>query len=327
MAKAFDTLPEDFLNRLKEMYEPKLAMKIANGLRGDRPTTFRINTLKATEQEIDTYLHEHQIETEKVAWFPLARILKNASLHDLSLLSIYIEGKIYVQSLSSMIPPLILDPKPNELVLDLTAAPGSKTTQMAVMMENTGKIIANDNSRIRIYKLEANCKQQGITNTQVQYGIGQTVWQQYPEYFDKTLVDVPCSMEGRFDYAEPKSYTHWTKKKVKDLADKQKWLLRSAISATKPGGIIVYSTCTLSPEENEGVIHWILTKEKGNITIEPIELDSLHPIQPMMSWKNTVYHTDVRQTYRIQPNSLFEGFFVAKIRKTTSTIPDALKHN
>lgn len=89
-----------------------------------------------------------------------------------------------------------------------------------------------------------------------------SIWQKYPEYFDCTLADVPCSMEGRFTYDDPDSYKDWSVKRLKDMMSLQKWILRSAISATKPGGTIVYSTCTLSPEENEQVIDWILKKKK-----------------------------------------------------------------
>src|SRR3989344_419590 len=137
-----------------------------------------------------------------------------------------------------MIPALILNPKPGEKVLDICAAPGSKTTQIAAMMENKGELVANDINQIRVYKLESNLKMQGVTNVIVTKLPAEAIWKKVPEQFDKTLVDVPCSMEGIFYCGDPKTFTHWSTKKVHYLAKHQKLILRSAVSATKPGGTI-----------------------------------------------------------------------------------------
>ena len=233
---------------------------------------------------------------------------------------LYKEGYIYIQSLSSMIPPLILNPQKDETILDLTAAPGSKTTQMAALMQNSGHILANDTSRPRLYRLESNLKMQNVTNTTTTQFPGQVLWQKFPEYFDKTLVDAPCSMEGRFFSDDPKTFRDWTPKKVKDLASRQCFLLRSAISATKPGGIIVYSTCTISPEENEGAIDWILTKEKDNIKIDNITIKKLKSLPGFTNFNNKKYNTNVQKTLRILPDDNMEGFFVAKILKIKSSL-------
>ncbi|HSW89144.1 MAG TPA: RsmB/NOP family class I SAM-dependent RNA methyltransferase, partial [Candidatus Saccharimonadales bacterium] len=233
---------------------------------------------------------------------------------------LYKEGLLYIQSLSSMIPALVLNPHPKELVLDLAAAPGSKTTQMATMMRNTGILVANDISRARMYKLKANVANQSVTNTTFLNLPGQFIWKKYPEYFDRTLVDAPCSLEGRINCYDPKSYQDWSPKKVDLLSQKERFLLRSAISATKPGGIIVYSTCTLSPEENEEVIDWILKKEGDAIDIEPIEIKGLKSDEPIMQWRKQTFNPRIKNTLRIFPSSTMEGFFVAKIRKLKSTI-------
>ncbi len=268
-------LPDKFLQSLSNDINPLVFDRIL-------PTTFRVNTLKSDFETIKSKINfEYTLHGQA--------FVTNDPLRAIQELDIYKNGEIYVQSLSSMIPATILDPKPNEIILDLCSAPGSKTSQIAAFMQNTGQIIANDNSRIRIYKLEANLKNLGVTNTTIINTSGQSLWQKYPDYFNKSLVDVPCSMEGRFSTLNPKSYKDWSPKKVKILSKLQRFLLRSAFGCTKPGGSIVYSTCTLNTIENEQVIEWLLKKEAGKV--------------------------ELISTQRINPSEIMEGFFVAKLHK------------
>ncbi len=298
MKNEWKKLPEAFLDRLEQIVPKDAVKRILHAYTVQRKTTIRVNTLKTTTEELLTIFKEHHIIYKPSDISPIAFIIQNEK-RDLLDLDAYTKGLFYIQSLSSQLPALALDPKPNEKILDIAAAPGSKTTQIAAIMNNTGEIVANDNSRIRGYKLEANLKTQGVTNTKIGISAGQTLWQIYPEYFDRALVDAPCSMEGTFTTTNPKTYEHWSVKENKELVQRQKWLLRSAISATKPGGIIVYSTCTLEPSENEQVIEWILKKEKGHIELA----------KPMS---------------HIYPSETMEGFFVATLKKTSSTIPSVL---
>ncbi|MEO6509049.1 MAG: RsmB/NOP family class I SAM-dependent RNA methyltransferase, partial [Patescibacteria group bacterium] len=196
----------------------------------------------------------------------------------------------------------------------------SKTTQIAAMMSNKGKIIANDPSRERLFKLKQNIETQHLQNTEIISQDGQSLWRLYPEYFDKVLLDAPCSMEGTFSYLVPKSFSYWSAKKIKVLSKQQKWLLRSAVSCTKPGGTIVYSTCTLSPEENEEVISWILEKEKDTVQLEEISINHIGTYPPFTSYKNNRFDPEVHNTLRILPSNKMEGFYVAKLRKIRSNI-------
>lgn len=314
-------IPEPFIARLQELFPPETVAAILQAFSCKRPTTLRVNTTKITVAALQEKFSGYGIPLLPISWWDKAFIVPETSLRTLTDLPEYASGQFYVQSLSSMIPPLVLAPQPNETVLDLTAAPGSKTTQMAAMMQNTGRIVANDNSHIRIFKLKANLEVQGTTNTVVTNRQGQIFWQEYPEYFDKTLVDVPCSMEGRFQIDDPKSYLHWTPKKVKELAERQRFLLRSAISATKVGGTIVYSTCTLAPEENEGVIDWLLRKEGTAVELESIDIPKLSKYPAILSWHNKTYLPEIARTLRIIPSDTMEGFFVAKLKKVNHTIP------
>jgi NOL1/NOP2/sun family putative RNA methylase len=317
--------PLDFTRRLQQLVPQDKYKQINAALNFKRKTTLRVNTIKCTKETVFGYFTKNGISYSPVPWYTDACVIDSTPLRELTDLDFYKQGFIYVQSLSSMLPPLILDPKTGDRVLDIAAAPGSKTTQMAARMQNKGLIVANDTSKIRSYRLLSNLEVQGVTIAQVTNGDGRSVWQQYPEYFDKTLVDAPCSMEGRFNLSDPKSYEDWSLKKVRDLSILQRTLLRSAISATKTGGTIVYSTCTLSPEENEGVIDWILNKEKGNIRIEDIHIPNLLFDQGISAFAGKQYHPDVARALRIFPSETMEGFFVTKIKKLKSTIPTSMR--
>ncbi len=317
--------PQEFITRLSGIVPEEVSEKIMIAFSSSRSTTFRVNRIKSDAQTLKSSLEAQGFKMEIVPWYTDAFILKNKSLRELTETPEYIKGELYVQSLSSMIPPIVLNPQPGEKVLDIAAAPGSKTTQIAAMMGNVGELVANDSSRVRGYRLAANVKMQGATITAVMQYDARSVWQHAPEYYDKTLVDVPCSMEGRFNTTDPRTYKDWSLKKVKELSRLQRWILRSAISATKPGGTIVYSTCTLSPEENEEVIDWVLHKEAGKVILESVHIEGLVTIPPLSSYGGKTYDGSMGNTARIYPSSLMEGFYIAKLKKVKSSIPEAMR--
>jgi 16S rRNA (cytosine1407-C5)-methyltransferase len=284
---------------------------------------------------------EHQgFRLEKVSWYPDAFLLRGGRLRDLQETEAYRKGEIYVQSLSSMIPPLVLDPQPGERVLDLTAAPGSKTTQMACLMKGEGEIIANDNNRIRFFKLKANVELQGAAPVKLMMKHGELFGRDFPESFDRVLLDAPCSAEGRFQVREPASFRYWKPAKIKEMARKQKNLILSALRALRPGGTLVYSTCTFAPEENEEVLNWTVGKLGDQIEIENVgersprayrpvgpearrpEGGATPPLQQISNrmsgltqWELERFHPSVRQAIRILPTPQMEGFFLARIHK------------
>lgn len=317
-------LPPEFIRRVKQLYNTETSESVFESFATEKPTTFRVNTIKLPVHEVIKSLNDQGFLTETVPWYYEAFILRSKSLRELTDTEQYKRGQIYVQSLSSMIPALVLAPNDTDKVLDICAAPGSKATQLATRMKNLGRITANDVSRIRLYRLEANRERQDARSIRIVENDARSVWQKYPEYFDSTLADVPCSMEGRFSYEDKDSYKDWSVKKVKDMMSLQKWILRSAISATKASGIIVYSTCTLSPEENEQVIDWVLKKEKGNVQVIPIELENAPLTQGRTTWGDKKYHKSLVQTKRVIPTMLMEGFYIAKLTKLHSSIPKIL---
>ncbi len=315
-------LPEKFIERLYENYTPLTVDKILSGMSGERNTTLRVNTLKSNVQAVMNDLKENNIKFDRVQWYGDALVLKNASEKQVQKLELYESGSIYLQSLSSMVPPLVLGPKSNEKILDLTAAPGSKTTQMAAMMENKGYILANELDALRYERLKYNVEKQGATIVEVNNGRGETIGKQYEGYFDKVVLDAPCSGEGRFLANDAKTYRSWSEKTVRELAKLQKKLFKSAYQALKPGGEMVYSTCTLNKEENEEILLWAI-QELG-IKLLPIEINiknaetaNLQHLDIDSSKKvgTTSKLEEIKKAIRILPSKETEGFFVAKIKK------------
>ena len=308
-------LPNEFLERLKTVIPSHKWDSVANTFAEPKPTTLRANSLKISPEMVRERLERSCFRLEAVPWYSDAFILREGRLRELQETELYQKGEVYVQSLSSMIPPLVLDPKPGERILDLTAAPGSKTTQMAALMKNEGRILANDNNKIRFFKLRANLELQGVTNAGLSMRYGESLGRERPNEFDRVLLDAPCSVEGRFDIRQPASYGYWKPKKVLEMARKQRKLILSALKALRRGGILVYSTCTFAPEENEGVINFALEKLKDEAELEPIQFPISNQMSGLVSWGKERFHPSLKKAVRIFPNHQMEGFFIARIRK------------
>jgi 16S rRNA (cytosine1407-C5)-methyltransferase len=315
MPSDVQVLPERFLERLQSILSPRDADAALRTFAQPKPTTFRVNTLKASVPEVRQPLEAEGFRLEAVPWYPEAFVLREGRLRQLQATTLYQTGMIYVQSLSSMLPPLVLDPRPGEEVLDLTAAPGSKTTQLACLMRGRGRVVANDSHRVRFFKLRANVALQAAHNVHLMLCDGIALGRTSPERFDRVLLDAPCSAEGRFNVHEPSSYRYWKPAKVHEMVRKQKPLLASAIAALRPGGVLVYSTCTFAPEENEGVVDWALKKFGASVSVEAIRLPVTNALAGLGAWEGKSFDPSVRRTVRVLPTASMEGFFLAKLRK------------
>ncbi len=314
-------LPEVFVERLEKIVGTNTAVAVEN-MCVERPTTFRVNLLRSTKKEVDTWLKEHHIKTVSVPWYPEAYVLVSVNKRAFTEMDIYTQGKVYIQSLASMVPPIVLNPQAGETILDLTAAPGSKTSQIAMMMQQQGTLIANDMNKVRFFKLKHNMEHLGVVNEekedwhfQLRMEDGAVLSREYPAYFDKILLDTPCSAEARFINGDPKTYGYWSEQKIKKLAYEQTKLILAAWSALKPGGTLVYSTCTFAPEENEARISKLLERVGSEAQVEKITMPGLKLLAPVSTWKEKTYHPEVKKTLRIFPTKDIEGFFIAKIKK------------
>ena len=302
-------LPKEFMQFLYEKYTPVKVDQILLGMTEERYTTLRVNTLKYDIQSLMRYFKEKNIKFERVPWYKEALIIKNANEKQLQKLDIYENGYIYIQSLSSMVPPLVLNPQPGEKVLDLTAAPGSKTTELATLMKNEGYILANELDKIRFERLKYNVEKQGAKIIEVINERGEKLGDKKTEYFDKVLLDTPCSGEGRFIVSSLATYRDWSMKRVKELSKIQKKLLESAYKALKPNGTMVYSTCTLNKEENEFILDWAI--KNLNLKLCDINMELRNAEQG----ENENLDKTINKSIRILPSKQTEGFFVAKFIK------------
>lgn len=309
-----NALPEKFLRRLEEIVPAVELSRVLGSFGRSRRVSLRVNTLKITVEEARARLGAAGISCQAVDWCPEALVLARDDYAEGSVArELEAEGHIYAQGLSSLLIPLVLDPKPGETVLDLCAAPGSKTGQIAALMGNTGHILANEPIRGRYYKLKSVLALLGVTNTELIMADGRRL--RRPEMFDRVLVDAPCSSEGRFRAGDKKSFGYWSERKIREMARKQRGLVLNALRLLKPGGTMVYSTCTFSPEENEGVIDWLLRKAGSGADMEAFLLPGGTGYPALEQWKNKVFHPDVRKMVRVLPDGLMTGFVVARIRK------------
>jgi NOL1/NOP2/sun family putative RNA methylase len=302
------TFPDQFIDRYKPII-PDFD-KFLSVLQTPLQQCFRINTLKATRQEVLIYFKN--INIKPIPWCDNAYRVTDAV--NIGGSEVHKKGLIYIQESVSMLPALALSSEPNDKILDMCAAPGSKTTQIAAMMHNQGLIIANDISKKRIKALKDNLGQMDVINTKVISQPAQKLGYLYPEYFDKVLLDAPCSLEGTIRNT-PKVLKNWKEYTIKRLSRMQKGLINSAYKALKPGGVLVYSTCTFAPEENEAVVNFLF-KKYPNITCEPIPITNIIKHQGLIRWRKQEYNEQIKNAVRIYPHdNNTEGFFIAKIKK------------
>ncbi|MBU2508734.1 MAG: RsmB/NOP family class I SAM-dependent RNA methyltransferase [Bacteroidetes bacterium] len=271
------------------------------------------NTIQ--QESIATGLSRYGIQLENIAGVPnaykvLSGIEKAGKTLEFAL------GKYYIQSLSSMIPPLILNPSETDITLDMCAAPGSKTTQLSELMNNRGTLYSNEVSVNRTKSLVYNIDKMSITNIGVLQMKGELLGKYFPNYFDKILVDAPCSGLGIVQRKQEVS-NWWNKKQAEKIGDTQLRLLISAIKSTRVGGEILYSTCTLTLEENELIINKVL--EKYPVELVEIELPvKSHP--GFVIYNGESLNSQLSKTRRIVPWEVSsEGFFIAKLVKTEIT--------
>ncbi len=322
MAHSIHTLPPLFLERLQKIVPPDQYYRVLDTFVKPRATCFRINPLKGERETIVTILKRAGIHLNSLAWYPNREAFwiherdREALLHSAP----YQEGQIYVQNLSSMVPPLVVNPQPEERILDLTAAPGSKTLQMAGFMQNTGELVAVELVRPRFFKLLSNLKMQGVTNVQAMQQNGERLWRKWPESFDRVLLDTPCSTEGRFHASNPRTFKYWSERKIKEMTRKQKRLFYGAVQSLKVGGTLVYSTCSFAPEENEAIIHHALKKFGEALMPVPVQLGFKNTQPVLRQWGNQKFNPLVRHGRRILPTPTMEGFFVCKLMKQASTL-------
>ena len=286
-------IPEFFREMLLKQYGEQQTNQILEGYSKQRAVTLRVNTIKSDKENVKQKLQEAGIETEEVPWYEDALIIKNVREEEIKKLEIYENGEIYLQSLSSMIPPIILEPNAGENILDMAAAPGGKTTQIAAITGNKSYITACEKNKIRAERLKYNLQKQGVGCVNVMLEDARKLSDFFS--FDKILLDAPCSGSG----TETIFDKNFNRELVQRSSKTQEELLRKALKILKPGGEMIYSTCSILAQENENILKKVGAKI---IPIEPIEGIPLLP-------------TSIDGVMCVCPTELYEGFFVARIKK------------
>ena len=310
-----NNLPPMFIERLKKIIPSKDLDSCLESFSLEKPISIRVNILKSSVDAVYSFFGEEGIECSKVKGFKDALILNNVQWENFRENRLLDNGSVYRQSISSMLVPVILSPEPNEEIVDLCAAPGSKTTQICAMMNNSGSIIAVDVVKGRYYKLRSVAKLLGAENIEFKLLDGRR-FRSPEKLFDRVLLDAPCSSEGRFSLLNKKTYAYWSLRKIKEMRKKQRGLLLNASRLLRDGGVLVYSTCTFAPEENEGVVDWLIRKLDRSFSVEKIDLQNFDlPTYPVITeWEGKVFDNKVKNCLRILPGSSSDGFFITKIK-------------
>lgn len=306
------SLPPRFAERLRLILPADRLESCLESMGREPATTFRVNPLKATLAQAIEALTAEGFQFTPLPWKADAFVVPHHQRRPLTESAPCREGWIYLQNPASMVPPLVLDPRPGEWVLDLAAAPGSKTLQIAGMMKGEGRLSAVEMVRDRFFRLKANLEAHGASWVQLYLKDGTGVGRTCPEWFDRVLLDAPCSGEGRINALYPETYAYWSEAKIRELSRKQKRLLSSAARALKPGGVLVYSTCSLAPEENELVVAQAL---EWNLEVEEIA-PPCEALPGLTHWQGKALPPELARCLRIVPDGLMEGFFVCRLRKT-----------
>jgi NOL1/NOP2/sun family putative RNA methylase len=304
-----------FEKRMKSLLPNPVDFSKYNNIVHEEPQSFiRCNTLKISPSNLFSKLKKNWDVLQPFKSHPEIMLIdQELNPGELGNALEHLLGYYYIQEISSMLPPIALNPQPNELILDLFASPGSKTTQMASMMENKGTIIANDLNIGRIKILASNLEKAGVTNTIVTKKdaialCSHLAKSKFPK-FDKILLDAPCSGEGTLR-SSPKTFKIWNEKVIHKLSRQQKKFFAFAIKLLRPQGTLVYSTCTHAPEENEEIVNFAL--HNFPLKIEPIYLP-LKCRPGITSWDSHPYDAQVSHSCRIYPqDNDSEGFFLAK---------------
>ena len=331
--EAASDIPRFVVESLAGAYAPNDAEHALEGFAAaaERPVTLRVNTLKATRDEVVAALDAAGLTHHGVSWYEDAIMLPGANVADLWDLDIYREGKIYLQSLSSMMPPLVLNAQPREDVLDMCAAPGGKTTQIAALTQGAVHLTACEMSAPRAEKLEANLARQGVKNVQVM----RIDARELDEFFrfDRILLDAPCTGTGTVVHGNEKSLRGLTEQLLLKCARSQRALLDRALGALKPGGTLVYSTCSILPQENEDALAEALEKHgdceliplngtpseselrrtKGTDEAPHFEENAL--TKAVAAGELPIIANGMPGTLTVAPSRDYEGFFIALVRK------------
>ncbi|HEY5668251.1 MAG TPA: RsmB/NOP family class I SAM-dependent RNA methyltransferase [Candidatus Saccharimonadales bacterium] len=286
----------------------------ADILRTERRQSLRLNPLQGDPERTLANLNASGFSGEPYAWAPDCYTV-TSTIETMRDSSDVTAGRAFIQNAASWIPVLALDPRPGDLILDVCAAPGGKTSHIAAMTQNQARIWANDNSRPRLAKLQANMQR---LNAQIEryalYDATQLARKLEGEQFDRILLDAPCSGEGLMQLDRDADFATWSVAHIKRLQQLQKRILVQVWQLLKPGGTLVYSTCTMAPEEDESVVDYLL-RSQSDAQIVRLELNLPNRVPTVREWNGKTFAPEAQGCMRLKPSEQIEAFFVCKLQK------------
>eukprot|EP00914_Ancora_sagittata_P022144 GHVO01044018.1.p1 GENE.GHVO01044018.1~~GHVO01044018.1.p1 ORF type:complete len:512 (+),score=100.75 GHVO01044018.1:48-1538(+) len=317
----------DMARYIFELFSPGDALAYVEACEQQRPVTLRTNTLKTRRKELARILIAKGANVDPLGdWCRVGLKVYDSNI-PIGATTEHCAGHYMIQGAASLLPVMALAPIPGETVVDMAAAPGGKSTHISSLMNNTGTLFSNDVSRDRISALSANLQRLGVSNAIVINLDGKELPKYLPKV-DRVLLDAPCTGSGVSTRDASVKYKRGPDS-FKEMSKTQKVLLQAAVdlvnSKSTKGGIIVYSTCSISVEENEAVIDHILRTR--NVVLVPTGIPFGSP--GVASFKDSRFHPSIpKHTKRVFPHANnLDGFFVAKLKKTSDDIPVRIPKN
>jgi 16S rRNA (cytosine1407-C5)-methyltransferase len=306
-----------FLNRLTKIFqtnkgfvEKLLSIKFRKSI--------RVNTLKVTDEEkLIKEIQASGVTLTKIHWVDHSYIIDEEE-PQLSRTSYFDDGLIYIQNASSLLPAILLDPQEGERILDMCAAPGGKSTHIAALTNNNAELWVNDSSYLRVQKMAEILYRYGVKTKEVLIKRAEEITVSSEKLFDRILLDAQCSGEGMINLEHPRAMQYWSMIRIRKFQTLQKRMIDTAYSLLKPGGTLVYSTCTFAPEENEIIIDGFLRRHP-DMVIQKSQIELEYRMPGLTRWENRILHQDMTNAIRVLPNIYMEGFFVCKMKKMSLT--------
>jgi NOL1/NOP2/sun family putative RNA methylase len=284
----------------------------------ERRQGLRLNTLVARPDETLIQLKDIGWHGKPYAWADNGYSIETGAtaVRDSALVA---SGAVFMQNAASWLPVLALHPQPGEHILDVCAAPGGKTSHIAAITNNQARLWVNDNSRARLLKMQANFKRLNVMPEDMTlFDATQLAHKLAGRTFDKVLLDAPCSGEGLMRYDRDKNFATWSVAHIKRLQQLQKRILTQAWELLTPGGTLVYSTCTMAPEENEAVVDYLL-RTHPDAGVVPYTVDLPNRVPALMAWNGREFRPGMAGCLRLAPSPDIEAFFVCCLRKNSET--------
>ena len=311
-------IPGELLDRLRAIYQAEIVDLIATSFSVPSPPSplaFRVLGDEGVRALVMEDLQKSGFAPDPVPWCSGAFVARGGSRHGLQDTESWSAGRLFMQSLSSMAAAVALEVEPGHHVLDLCAAPGGKTAMLGLNQCGRGVLLANDRSRNRLASLRSVLDQHGISHAELQNRTGESYGGSHRGCFDRVLVDAPCSGEAMLRQGDTAGCTAWSTRRIRRLATQQARLLTAGLRTLKPGGVLVYATCTYAPEENEGVLERVLNRIDVPVELEPLPA-CLPEGQPgLVEWKGVNFDSSIRHSLRLVPGGDCTGFFIARWRR------------